>query len=198
MTNLLDNAVKWSPPGGTVRVQLEGDRLRVADQGPGIAEADLPYIFDRFYRGDTARQHSRYRSRSLDCCPDDHSARRLDPSRPLGSGRGGVHCSAAGSNQSRGADRARGIQRLGRPTHPARADGPYSRVSHGLRRLVVEPATCRPFSCRNRSQTTELNRFRPAVSGRFPEGMTDGSRRRAPTEQHDVARRGSQPRDRRG
>ena len=55
VTNLLDNAVKWSPPGGTVRVQLEGDRLRVADQGPGIAEADLPYVFDRFYRSDTAR-----------------------------------------------------------------------------------------------------------------------------------------------
>ena len=58
ITNLLDNAVKWSPPGGTIRVQLEGDRLRVADQGPGIAEADMPFIFDRFYRGDTARQTS--------------------------------------------------------------------------------------------------------------------------------------------
>ncbi len=55
VTNLLDNAVKWSPPGGVIRVQLEGDRLRVADQGPGIAEADLPYVFDRFYRADTAR-----------------------------------------------------------------------------------------------------------------------------------------------
>jgi two-component system, OmpR family, sensor histidine kinase MprB len=55
VTNLLDNAVKWSPPGGTVRVQLEGDRLRVADQGPGIAEADLPFVWDRFYRSDTAR-----------------------------------------------------------------------------------------------------------------------------------------------
>ena len=56
VTNLLDNAVKWSPPGGTIRVQLEGDRLRVADQGPGISEADMPFIFDRFYRGDSARQ----------------------------------------------------------------------------------------------------------------------------------------------
>ena len=56
VTNLLDNAVKWSPPGGTIRLQLEGDRLRVADQGPGIAEGDMPFIFDRFYRGDTARQ----------------------------------------------------------------------------------------------------------------------------------------------
>jgi two-component system, OmpR family, sensor histidine kinase MprB len=55
VTNLLDNAVKWSPPGGTVRVQLEGDRLRVADEGPGIAEADLPYVFDRFYRADSSR-----------------------------------------------------------------------------------------------------------------------------------------------
>jgi two-component system, OmpR family, sensor histidine kinase MprB len=55
VTNLLDNAVKWSPPGGTVRVHLEGDRLRVADQGPGIAEEDMPYIFDRFYRSDTSR-----------------------------------------------------------------------------------------------------------------------------------------------
>jgi len=58
ITNLLDNAVKWSPLNGTIRVQLEGDRLRVADQGPGISEADMPFIFDRFYRGDTARQTS--------------------------------------------------------------------------------------------------------------------------------------------
>lgn len=55
VTNLLDNAVKWSPPGGTVRVQLEGGRLRVADQGPGIADADLPHVFDRFFRAESAR-----------------------------------------------------------------------------------------------------------------------------------------------
>ena len=58
VTNLLDNAVKWSPPGSTIRVQLEGDRLRVADQGPGISESDMPFIFDRFYRGDSARKTS--------------------------------------------------------------------------------------------------------------------------------------------
>jgi two-component system sensor histidine kinase MprB len=55
VTNLLDNAVKWSPPGGTIRVRLEGNRLTVSDAGPGIPEADLPYVFDRFFRGDSAR-----------------------------------------------------------------------------------------------------------------------------------------------
>jgi two-component system phosphate regulon sensor histidine kinase PhoR len=57
--NLLDNAVKYSRPGGTVflRAELEGERVRisVADQGVGIPEADLPRIFERFYRADKAR-----------------------------------------------------------------------------------------------------------------------------------------------
>jgi two-component system sensor histidine kinase MprB len=58
--NLLDNAAKWSPNGATVRVQMrELDRwsvlLEVADAGPGIAEKDLPRVFDRFYRSDMAR-----------------------------------------------------------------------------------------------------------------------------------------------
>jgi two-component system phosphate regulon sensor histidine kinase PhoR len=57
--NLLDNAVKYSQPGGTVflRAEIEGDRVRisVADQGLGIPEADLPRIFERFYRADKAR-----------------------------------------------------------------------------------------------------------------------------------------------
>ncbi len=56
VTNLLDNAVKWSPPDSTIRVRLRGNRLQVADSGPGIPEADLPYVFDRFFRGETARQ----------------------------------------------------------------------------------------------------------------------------------------------
>ena len=55
VTNLLDNAVKFSPPGGTVRVHLEGDILRISDEGPGIADEDLPHVFDRFYRSDRAR-----------------------------------------------------------------------------------------------------------------------------------------------
>lgn len=55
VTNVLDNAVKWSPPGGTIRIHADGRQLRITDQGPGIAEADLPHIFDRFFRGETAR-----------------------------------------------------------------------------------------------------------------------------------------------
>ncbi|SES09933.1 sensor histidine kinase [Actinokineospora terrae] len=58
--NLLDNAVKFSPPGGVVRVELTptGDGfafLQVADAGQGISDDDLPHVFDRFYRSEEAR-----------------------------------------------------------------------------------------------------------------------------------------------
>ncbi len=55
VTNLLDNAVKFSPAGGTIKVHLVGDRLTVSDEGPGIAEEDLPHVFERFYRSEHAR-----------------------------------------------------------------------------------------------------------------------------------------------
>ncbi|GIL27935.1 HAMP domain-containing sensor histidine kinase [Actinocatenispora comari] len=64
VANLLDNAVKWSPPGAPVTVRLRaatgadgapGAELSVADRGPGVAEADLPHIFERFHRAPTAR-----------------------------------------------------------------------------------------------------------------------------------------------
>jgi two-component system sensor histidine kinase MprB len=53
--NVLDNAIKWSPPGGAVEVELVEGRLSVRDHGPGIAEADLPHVLDRFYRAPAAR-----------------------------------------------------------------------------------------------------------------------------------------------
>ena len=53
--NLLDNAVKWSPPGGTVTVAVQGPEVSVRDEGPGIDDADLPHVFDRFYRAPSAR-----------------------------------------------------------------------------------------------------------------------------------------------
>jgi two-component system sensor histidine kinase MprB len=53
--NLLDNAVKWSPPGGVVEVQAHEGEVTVRDHGPGIARGDLPQVFDRFYRAPSAR-----------------------------------------------------------------------------------------------------------------------------------------------
>lgn len=63
LVNLLDNAIKYSPPGGAVTVRVEpgqnGLRLvRVADQGIGIPAADLPHIGQRFYRADKARSRA--------------------------------------------------------------------------------------------------------------------------------------------
>ncbi|MFW6695211.1 HAMP domain-containing sensor histidine kinase [Streptomyces sp. MAR4 CNX-425] len=56
VVNLLDNAVKFSPAGGRVEVDLGGDGLlRVRDHGPGIPEAELPHVFERFWRSPSAR-----------------------------------------------------------------------------------------------------------------------------------------------
>jgi two-component system sensor histidine kinase MprB len=53
--NMLDNAAKWSPQGGTVEVEVEGGRVIVRDHGPGFPEADLDKVFDRFWRADETR-----------------------------------------------------------------------------------------------------------------------------------------------
>ncbi len=55
IANLLDNAVKWSPPGGEIAVRVAGGEVTVRDHGPGIDDADLPFVFDRFYRSASAR-----------------------------------------------------------------------------------------------------------------------------------------------
>jgi two-component system sensor histidine kinase MprB len=55
VSNLIDNAVKYSPPGESVEVRLQAGELSVRDHGPGISAEDLPHVFDRFYRGAEAR-----------------------------------------------------------------------------------------------------------------------------------------------
>jgi two-component system sensor histidine kinase MprB len=55
LVNVLDNAVKFSPPGSTITVHLSGGVVTVADEGPGVPAADRDKVFDRFWRGDDAR-----------------------------------------------------------------------------------------------------------------------------------------------
>ena len=55
VSNLLDNALKWSPPGSTIDVTVRDGTVTVRDRGPGFGDEDLPHVFDRFYRASTAR-----------------------------------------------------------------------------------------------------------------------------------------------
>lgn len=55
VTNLLDNAAKWSSDDGTITVRLDSGILTVDDEGPGVAEADRPHVFDRFWRSTESR-----------------------------------------------------------------------------------------------------------------------------------------------
>jgi len=53
--NLLENAAKWSEPGGLVEIGLAGGELTVRDRGPGVSDEDKPHVFERFYRAPAAR-----------------------------------------------------------------------------------------------------------------------------------------------
>jgi two-component system sensor histidine kinase MprB len=53
--NLIDNAIKWNPPGGAVHVAVADAHVSVTDHGPGIPDEDLPHVFERFYRAPAGR-----------------------------------------------------------------------------------------------------------------------------------------------
>ncbi|MBV9414569.1 MAG: HAMP domain-containing histidine kinase [Solirubrobacterales bacterium] len=55
VNNLLDNALKWNPQGSVIEVTVRDGTVSVRDHGPGIPPADLPHVFDRFYRAAGAR-----------------------------------------------------------------------------------------------------------------------------------------------
>jgi len=55
LANLVDNAAKYSPDDAPIAVVVRDTRVEVSDRGPGIAPADLPRVFDRFYRAPTAQ-----------------------------------------------------------------------------------------------------------------------------------------------
>lgn len=68
--NLLDNSIKYSPPQGTIRIEVdlikpEATTINVIDSGCGFNNSDLAYVFDRLYRGDTSRTRAKTNSETL-------------------------------------------------------------------------------------------------------------------------------------
>jgi two-component system phosphate regulon sensor histidine kinase PhoR len=64
LLNLFDNALRYSPEGGKITIDLHASadwlRVGIRDQGPGLSEQDLEHMFERFYRGDASRfRHQR-------------------------------------------------------------------------------------------------------------------------------------------
>ncbi|TKI55870.1 cell wall metabolism sensor histidine kinase WalK [Brevibacillus antibioticus] len=62
LTNLIDNALRHTPSGGSVTIRARGDKtllVEVSDTGSGIPQEDLPFVFERFYKADKARTRGR-------------------------------------------------------------------------------------------------------------------------------------------
>lgn len=92
MLNLLDNAVKFTPPEGTVSISLRREAGRVgiavADDGPGIDQASLPRVTERFYRADAARTRNDVGGFGLGLAIAKHLVEAMDGSLAIESGLG--------------------------------------------------------------------------------------------------------------
>ena len=88
--NLIDNAAKWSPPGSEIEIDVRDGQVSVRDHGPGIADEDLPYVFDRFYRARSARgmPGSGLGLAIVRQVAETRTAARSSPSGPQAAGRG--------------------------------------------------------------------------------------------------------------
>jgi two-component system sensor histidine kinase ChvG len=106
--NLLENAVSFSPPGGTVEVELAEEagavRLAVADQGPGVPEAHRTRVFDRFFSyrpGSDGKEHSGLGLAIVKTIAEAQGGGATVENRPEGGARFVVYLSAAGAAPSR-------------------------------------------------------------------------------------------------
>ncbi len=88
--NLLDNALKWSPEGGSVEVSCSAGTVLVRDHGPGVADEDLDHLFDRFYRAPERPGAARLRPRPGHRGPGRPGGGRIGGGRPRPRWRGPV------------------------------------------------------------------------------------------------------------
>ena len=102
VSNLLENARKWSPEEGLVEVGLHAGVLSVRDHGPGFDENDLTHVFDRFYRADRRAQAAGLGARPGDRAPGGRGARRLCRSAERARGRGALEGQLRGAGRSAG------------------------------------------------------------------------------------------------
>ena len=111
--NIIDNAIKYTPPGGKVSLEIKDEedgfaRLRIRDNGVGIAADELPHVFTRFFRGHAGQRdragaaRAGHRAGLDDCAADHRGARRADlRAQFAGRGDGGLLHAAAGESAER-------------------------------------------------------------------------------------------------
>ena len=151
VTNLLDNAAKWSPTGGTVSVRVADGVLTVDDNGPGISERDLPHVFERFYRAEESRSMPGSGLGPVDRAPGRRAACRHGRGRAASVRWDPVHRPAPGHAGAGGRAGPLGLDELGfsdagsAPTRTGRARTAAPGVPRsGRRRRPRRPAASVP------------------------------------------------------